>query len=271
MKRVIALCVVAAASAARAGVFGVGDVAVVEDTTGSICANVDLMSFPMFDLDVPSGQERFCRDTAKALLPVFGDQYDGIVTFTPKDLSGLNMSMNVQVGQPVRSDAQGIGEMPVDIGAKFGSAAKLSHCVFMGSMPLLPATPDDPMTLLGIPSGLTGVEMIGHEYGHHWLNYTLFDKNDGNGKQDLLRGFDTSQCPTDSNFQCMGGGELNAHYAFYVDSHSVMYGNFLTDNHNGTFTARGGVRGYNRLDQYLMGLRPACEVPPLSLRSASAS
>src|SRR3954470_17570727 len=100
MKRFIGLGLVAAATAAHAGVFGVGDVAVVEDTNGSIHANVDLMSFPpSFDLDVPAGQERFCRDAAKAMLPAFGDNFDGIVTFTPRDFAGLNMSMQVQTGQ----------------------------------------------------------------------------------------------------------------------------------------------------------------------------
>jgi hypothetical protein len=239
---------------AHASTFGVGDVAVVEDTSGNIHANVDLNN-PTFGVMAPGG--RFCRDTANPFLQVFGDHYDGIFTFTPKMLDDL---MNVQQGQPVRWTDQGIGEMPFDWGSQFGSAAKLSQCVFMGSLPKLPAQPDASANVaLGLPLGITGTELMGHEYGHHWLNWTLFDKNQGLGVEDLLRGYDDSSCQEDP----MCSGSLNGHYAYYVDSHSVMYGNFITDNGNGTFSVTGGQRKYGELDQYLMGLRAPTEVSPV--------
>ncbi len=235
-------------------VYGVGEVGVVEDTTGTIHANVDLNSF-MPGLMAPGGQ--FCRDTAKAFLGTYPDVYDGVFTFTPMQLSDLT---GVQQGQPVRWSDQGIGENAFDWGSQFGSAAKLSQCVFMGSLPKLPASPDGPaIALLGLPLGITGVELMGHEYGHHWLNWTFFDKNDGLGQRDLLRGYDTSGGSDGEG----GSGSLNGHYSYYADSHSVMYGQFITDLGNGSFKLEGGDRKYGYLDQYLMGLRAPADVPPI--------
>jgi hypothetical protein len=254
MKRFCGLWALGLSLHAWAGTFGVGDVAIVEDTSGTIHANVDLTN-PTFGLMAPGG--RFCRDTANPFIQVFGDNYDGIFTFTPKMLDDLT---NVQQGQPVRWTDQGIGENAFDWGSQFGSAAKLSQCVFMGSLPKLPAQPDGPVQVFSVaPLGITGTELMGHEYGHHWLNWTLFDLNQGLGTEDLLRGFDNSSCQEDS----MCNGSLNGHYAYYVDSHSVMYGNFLTDNGNGTFSVTGGNRKYGELDQYLMGLRAPSEVSPV--------
>lgn len=250
MKKILTVLVLVG-TGVHAGTFAVGDVAVVEDTSGTIHANVDLENMGGFELMASGG--RFCRDTAKQLIPTMGDSYDGIFTFTPKMLDDL---MNVQQGQPVRWSTQGIGTQPMNWGAQFGSPAKLSQCVFMGALPRLPANPDGPATaLFGLPLGITGTELMGHEYGHHWMTWIHYDKNDGNGEQDLLRGYEESQ-------DNPGMGTLNGHYGYHTDSRSVMYGNFITDNGNGTFTLRGGQRKYGQLDQYLMGLRGPNETAP---------
>ena len=162
-----------AALAAQAGTFAVGEVAVVEDTNGAIHANVALP--PPFGLMAPGGQ--FCRDSAKQLLPQFGDIYDGIFTFTPAMLDDL---VNVQQGQPVRWTSRGIGTNIFDWGSQFNSPAKLGQCVFMGSLTKLPNQPDGPaLALLGLPLGISGTELMGHEYGHHWMNWVhrKFSKN----------------------------------------------------------------------------------------------
>lgn len=261
MKKILLSCLLAAAAnalllarPARAGTFAVGDVAVVEDTTGVAHQQVDYMNMmgPPTDLLAPGG--RFCREAAKLLLPVMGDNYDGLFTFTPKMLDDLS---NVQQGQPVRWSTQGIGTQPLNWGAQFGSAAKLSQCVFMGSLPRLPNNPDNPVTIFfGLPLGITGVELLGHEYGHHWMTWIYFDKNDGVGQRDTLRGYEANQNDPNSP------GQLNGHYGYYTDSRSVMYGNFITDLGNGSFSVAGGQRKYGYLDQYLMGLRAPSEVPP---------
>ena len=253
MKKITVVLFTAAVSA-HAGTFAVGDVAVVEDTGGQIHANVDLMAGPPpIGLVAPGGA--FCRDAVKQVIAALGDNYDGVFTFTPKLLDDIT---NVQQGQPVRWSTRGIGTNTFDWGSQFGSPAKLSQCVFMGSLPKLPANPDGPATaLLGFPLGITGTELMGHEYGHHWMTWVHYDKNDGLGRRDMLRGYD-QQDPNDP-------GNLNGHYGYHVDSRSVMYGNFITDNGDGTFTLRGGPRKYGQLDQYLMGLRAPNEVAPTML------
>ncbi len=203
------------------------DVAVVLDTNGAIHGG-----FPL--------QSAFCRETAKRFLQVNPDQFDGVVTFTTRSLSDLE---NVQQGTPVMLTAQGISTSPsFNFSASYGSNNKLAQCVFMGSLQKLPNNPDGPVQVFfGLPLGLTGVELVGHEYGHHWLLWLMYDKADGRGPQHLLRGYES--------------GSPNGHYNYHADSHSVMYGNFITDHGNGSFTLAGGDRKYGHLDQYLMGLR----------------
>jgi hypothetical protein len=55
----------------------------------------------------------------------------------------------------------------------------------------------------------------------------------------------------------------NQHYSDYADSHSVMYGECITDLGGGSFKFQGCPRKYSQLDQYLMGLRAPCEVSPM--------
>jgi hypothetical protein len=121
-------------------------------------------------------------------------------------------------------------------------------------MAYLGKLPDDPdgqfMALPGVRHGLTAIEIVGHEMGHHWLMAVDYDL--GQGSQTLLRGHDDDG--------------PNLHYSARVDTRSVMYGSCIQDHEDGTFTQCGcGDRKYNSLDQYLMGLRPPAEVDPLFL------
>lgn len=239
MSRAAAVALWAAASVASAGTYAVGEVAVVEDTTGSIHSSMFL-------------QSTFCRDAAKGLYAQFTDQFDGVVAFSTEAFNDLQ---NVQQGTPVRQSTTGIGYGTWNDGAQYGSAARLSQCVFMASLGKLPDDPNG-MALLpfGFPLGITGVELLGHEYGHHWLLWVTFDKNDGKGKQDLLRGYES------------GGpnmGSANGHWSYYADSVSPMYGSKVTALGNGKYKFEGADRKYTELDQYLMGLRDKSEVGPM--------
>ena len=241
MKRALLLCALLGLPA-RAGTYASGDVVVVEDASGAIHQNVSLDNQGGFSMLSTGG--RFCRDTAKEALPVVGDNFDGLVTFSTETLNDLT---NVQQGQPVRWSTQGIGSNSFDWGAQFGSAAKLSHCVFMGSLGRLPANPDGPATaMFGLPLGISAVELVGHEYGHHWLLWVQYDKADGKGPQILMRGYE-SNAP-------------NGHYNYNSDGLSVMYGNKVTDLGGGQFKLEGGDRKFSQMDQYLMGLRAPSEV-----------
>lgn len=236
--------------AAVAGPLDQGNIAVVQDATGVIHGGSSSGGF-----EEPL-QSRFCKETAKQFYATHGDHFDGLVTFTPKSLSTFE---NVQQGTPVRSTASGLGRNNSwDLTAQYGSAGKLSQCVFMASLGQLPNAPDAYVPgPFGLPFGLTGVELLGHEYGHHWLLAANFDKGNGDGVWDLLRGYE-SDAP-------------NQHYSAYTDSHSVMYGSWVTDNGDGTFTLRGGDRKYGELDQYLMGLRAPSEVSSILTVDADGS
>ncbi|MFL5322474.1 MAG: hypothetical protein ACJ790_22635 [Myxococcaceae bacterium] len=240
MKRLVLVLAVLPAAVAFAGALDQGNIAVIQDTNGNIH---NAGTNPLDAMQV-----HFCRETAKVFFQTHPDQFDGLVTFTPKQLSTFD---NIQQGTPVKLDAQGLGYTSSwNFTSQYGSAGKLGQCVFMGSLPTLPNSPDSYVPgPFGVPFGLTGVELVGHEYGHHWLMGTNFDLGDNVGPRDFIRGYE-NDAP-------------NLHYSAYADSHSVMYGSFITDNGNGSFTLNGGDRKYNELDQYLMGLRASSEVSPM--------
>ncbi|RMG18664.1 MAG: hypothetical protein D6729_06700 [Deltaproteobacteria bacterium] len=236
----VSMSCAATTGAAIAQVRHVGNVAVIEDLTGAIHDQSGFWT-----------PDRTCRETARVFFGCHDDEYDVLVTFTTKPLDAIH---NVAQGTPVRQDVQGIGFTQWDNSADYGSAGALQHCVFMGDLAQLP-DPDGPVKVLfGVPLGITGIELLGHEFGHHWLLFAEYDLGDGRGPQHEWRQWDDSGGP-------------NGHYAGSVDSHSVMYGNFITDNGDGTFTRCGGDRKYNHFDQYFMGLRAPAEVDPIFLVS----
>jgi MYXO-CTERM domain-containing protein len=233
---------------ARAVTRDVGDVAVIED--------VDRVAFcnPDSDPNCFYAPDMLCREAAKIFYQTHCDEYDGLVAFRLEQVTNpiLQSIVNVQQGTPVQQSEQGIGRDPFDWTAQYGSAGRLAQCVSMQGLYSLPDNPDGPaQALFGLPLGLSGIELLGHEYGHHWLMSVAYDLGDGQGPRTDLRGWEN--------------GGPNNHYSGRVDSHSVMYGNFITDQGGGSFLSCGGTRGFNPLDQYLMGLRAASEVPPLLL------
>jgi len=215
----------------------VGNVALIEDTRGVI---LPAGNPGMCDIRFANG---LCaNEAAKAFYKTHGDNYDMLVFFTTK-----NLAMDVQMGFPVQVAAKGIGLEPNPLwGPKdFGSAGRLRQCVKMGSLPLLPADPNDYVNLPKI----TGVELMAHEVGHQWLAWVMLDLNDGRGPLGVLRGFESEK--------------PNGHWSCYFNSGSVEYGGRLTDLGNGNFKNIEGPRKYGLLDQYLMGIRSAEEVGEL--------
>ncbi len=254
-------------AASQAQIAQVGDILVVQDPTGSINALIGMDNMAIF----PSKQEQFCRAAFNAAraggLP---DNFDGVISFAASEtLSDLD---NVWQGSPVRSDGSGYGRANSPSVNSY-SSTKLGQCVFMGTLgrtqsffggqgpEALPANPDadwSPSLGVQIPgvTSLTGIEMMGHEYGHHWLLGIEFDQNDGRMRQHFIRGFSGE----DDQGQ---GGSPNQHYSQLADSRSVMYGSCITDLGNGSFDLRGCPRKYSHIDQYLMGLRAPNEVAPM--------
>src|SRR3954463_6901892 len=92
------------AAATSAATYNVGEIAVVEDTTGSINGSMFL-------------QSSFCQDAAKGLYQKFPDAYDGVVSFSTENFNDLQ---NVQQGTPVRQSTQGLGYTNWNNGAAYG-------------------------------------------------------------------------------------------------------------------------------------------------------
>lgn len=268
MVRLAAALVVVLATVVAAQPISVsGDIVLVQDPTGAITNLVGMNNQAIF----PSHQEQFCRAAFNAARGAgLSDDFDGVITFSAAEtLTDLD---NVWQGSPVRSDGSGYGRTNSPSMNSY-SSSKISQCVFMGTLgrtasflgggfgpEALPADPDGdwaPSLGIQIPGvkSLTGIEMMGHEYGHHWLLGIEFDQNDGRGRQHFIRGYSEGQDGMN--------GYPNQHYSRHADSRSVMYGECITDLGNGSFKLEGCARKYSQIDQYLMGLRGANEVSPM--------
>ncbi len=273
-----ALTLFAATAASAQNIGFAGNIVIVPDPTGAITELVGMENMSI----LPSHQEQFCRAAFNAARAGgLSDDFDGVITFSAAEtLTDLD---NVWQGSPVRSDASGYGRTDSPWKGTYTSN-RLGQCVFMGTLgrttsfigggfgpEALPADPDAGWSpSLGIPipgvQSLTGIEMMGHEYGHHWLLGIEFDQNDGRGKQSFIRGF------TESSNE--GGGDMgtpNQHYSRLADSRSVMYGECITDLGNGSYKLEGCVRKYSHIDQYLMGLRAPAEVSPMMVLEDNAT
>jgi hypothetical protein len=232
-----------AAQVAGARADDVGQIAVIEDTTGRILPASGFCSVLLYPngLCLPLGGEAFYA--------THPDEYDMLVFFTNKNLLATE-----KAGYPLQADVRGIGQDTVPWSWRhFGSAGRLLHAVDLGSVQSMP---DDPEGLFG-PIPISGLEVIGHEIGHHWMAYANIDLGDGRGSLDIIRGHRDTGTIT--------------HWSCWFNSDSVMYGGMLTDNGDGTFTDVNGPRRYSQLDQYLMGLRGAGEVGPLWYVEAGGS
>ena len=105
--------------------------------------------------------------------------------------------------------------------------------------------PDDPravVTSLGREDSTLSI--VGQEAGHRWLTYFRYP-NGGNPQSNVLLGRD------------------NDHWSFFFNSNaSVMEGNEIRDNGDGSFTTTDTVKRFNHFDQYAMGIRAPEEVAP---------
>ena len=106
------------------------------------------------------------------------------------------------------------------------------------SMKNLKVWEDDPLENTFGPATST-LSVLAHEFGHRWIAYI--------DPPDLL-------------------GRDFAHWSFFLHtSGSVMGGNDIQDNRDGTFTTLAPKDLYSPLDLYLMGLLKPEEVPPTFL------
>jgi len=164
-----------------------------------------------------------------------GDAFDQVLMWTDQPLVRDAFAYEVTVANEVR----GIGQDIYDLSTSFGSGGKLRSMVVMD---WIGKYPDDPaQKFLGENNTLS---VLGQEVGHRWLAYVNFRDRTGASSDALL------------------GRDL-AHWSFFFDSDaSVMEGNDIEDQGGGQFRTVDAVKRYSRLDQYMMGLIPASQVPP---------
>ena len=166
------------------------------------------------------------------------DDFDQLVVFTN---TRTTQRVTFAFELTVANEVQGIGLEIYDASRDFGSHGRLRSLV---DMDRLSRYPDDPgQRFLGENNTLS---LLGQECGHRWLAYLEF--KDGTTNSTAILGRD------------------EAHWSFFFDSDaSHMEGNRIQDLGNGNFRTVGAVSQYSALDQYVMGLRAAPEVPPMLL------
>jgi hypothetical protein len=164
------------------------------------------------------------------------DAFDQLVVFTNARTTARGV---FSYEFTVANEVSGIGVDIYDSSRDFGSNGKLRSIV---NMDALSKFPDDPhQRFLGENNTLS---VLGQECGHRWLAYLEF-RDGASNSQELL-------------------GRDQAHWSFFFDSDaSNMEGNDIQDLGGGLFRTVGAVSRYSALDQYVMGLRAASEVPPM--------
>jgi hypothetical protein len=185
--------------------------------------------------------ESFRRDSgldtvavAKKFYATHPDDYQQLVVYTSRSLvSGNAFSYE----QSVKNADTGVGLEAEDRSADFGSGGRLESFVMMDD---LNKYPDDlERRFLGEDSALS---VLAHEVGHRWLVNALF-QDGGTRSRELL-------------------GRDHVHWSFFADTDgSFLEGNDIQAESDKSFRTTGASLRYSALDQYLMGLRDASEVP----------
>ena len=174
------------------------------------------------------------------------DAYDYLVFFNSLGIDAGDSAVSYEL--TVRNQDRGFGDIPVDVGAQFGSPRRLRAVLNLGP---LSQFPDDPNQL--VPSRQlsrdTPVTILAHEAGHLFLAYA------------------SVRDPLDPEARPMLGYQ-GAHWAFTFNSEaSLAEGNRIRDRWETEpataprFTTIGVTEGFSPLDQYLMGFRAQEEVP----------
>lgn len=233
----------------------VGEIAIIEDTDGKI---MEAIAMP----------DQYLARVACKFYQNHPDIYQAIFVFSDIPLNSIT---NVQQGWPVQSISKGIGrELPN--GQLYNQTAKfcskngvLRQAVKMGDIAKLPNNPDDRYTgIIGYP--LSGIELMGHEFGHQWLVGIRAKTAEGKYLCQI-RGYEPAgepkkgDCEWDTSID-----DYNQHWSYYFNSDaSLMYGSRIKDLGNGKFEISYDNPKYSELDQYLMGLRTQEEVDPSKL------
>jgi uncharacterized protein (TIGR03437 family) len=188
------------------------------------------------DLDLEAAAQQFYQ--------THDDAYDYLVFYNDMSIPAATGAVSWE--STVRNNRSGYGDVPVDMGAAFGSASRLQAILNMGSLAQFPVDPKARVPARA-STGDTPITILGHESGHLFLAYaSILDPSDPAARPML--------------------GYQNAHWVFNFNSDaSLLEGNRIQDGGAGQspeFTTVGTVEGYSPLDQYLMGFIPPAAVEP---------
>lgn len=174
---------------------------------------------------------------ARAFYTRFGDDYQQLIVYTNRAYIPRSQGA-FAYESTVRNSISGIGGSIGDSGGEYGSAKTLESVVMMDSFSKYSSSPTD-----RVLREETTLSVLAHEVGHRWLATARFSDG-GTASMELL-------------------GRQQAHWSFYMHSSgSHDEGNQIEDLGGGAFRTGPTSQRYGPLDQYLMGVRPAAEVPP---------
>jgi hypothetical protein len=187
---------------------------------------------------VESFRDRDGLDTvavARKFYATHPDDYQQLVIYTSRRLVPAG---TFSFEQTVHNTDAGIGASQADLTAEYGSRGRLESFITMDTIGKYPD--DINQRFLGEDSTLT---VLAHEVGHRWLANARF--RDG----------------ATTSAELLGRDEV--HWSFFMDTDgSYMEGNDIAPQADGRFRTAGASLRYSALDQYLMGMRDASEVPP---------
>jgi hypothetical protein len=164
------------------------------------------------------------------------DSYDQLLFWTD---TRVTESGTFAFETTIRNSITGIGADSFDMGAAYGSAARLSSVVLMDNLAKYSADPNQRVT-----GENTTLALAAHESGHRW-GATLHFRD--------ARGADSTAWL----------GRQLAHWSFFCNSDaSVLEGNAIEDRGAGSFRTVEAVQRYGPFDLYAMGLLSESEVPP---------
>jgi len=174
---------------------------------------------------------------ARAFYTQFGDDYQQLVVYTNRGFIPPSQGA-FAYESTVRNNIGGIGGSLFDNGAEYGSPRTLESMVMMDRVSKYSTNAAD-----RVLREETTLSVLAHEVGHRWLATAKFSDG-GVPSNELL-------------------GRQQAHWSFYMHSSgSHDEGNQINELGVGVFRTGPTSQRYGPLDQYLMGVRTAEEVPP---------
>lgn len=213
-----------------AGVLQSGEIVILEGDDTLVSSSS--MGLGLGESNLPAITQRFYTR--------YGDDYDEIVVFTTFADNGAQGALAYEIS--TKQDVRSIGEVPFDDNATWGSGGRLRAFVNMMRW--------DQFEIVDIPSADARSDLyptLGQEFAHAWAAFLRYNDAQGQLSSGML------------------GRDL-AHWSSLLQADaSVIDGNRIVDNGDGTFAIVETMDRYSMLDQYAMGLVPASAVQPCFL------